>query len=89
MWEVSLYLPIELDGNLEFEVVQVLNSKFDRHRKDPLLYYMQWSGYKNIADEYSWLTVSDLNNATELVANFYQYYPNKLCPTTFSPLLLI
>jgi len=32
---------IELDGTLEFEVVQVLDSKFDRHRKDPLLYYVQ------------------------------------------------
>jgi len=64
--------PIELDGTLEFEVVQVLDSKFDRHKKDPLFYYVQWSGYKNTADEYSWLPVSDLKNATELVTNFHQ-----------------
>jgi len=37
-------------------VAQVLDSKFDKCRKDPLLYYVQWSGYENMADEYSWLT---------------------------------
>jgi len=75
--------PIELDGTLEFEVAQVLNSKFDRRRKDPLLYYVQWSGYENMADEYSWLAAPNLKNATELVANFHQCYSNKLHPTAF------
>jgi len=32
--------PIELDETLEFKVTQVLDSKFNRHRKDPLLYYI-------------------------------------------------
>jgi len=30
--------PLEIDGNLEFEVAQILDSKFDRCRKEPLLY---------------------------------------------------
>ena len=64
-------LPIELDGNLEFEVAQILDSKLDKRRKDPLLYYVQWSGYENTADENSWLTTANLKNATELVADFH------------------
>jgi len=74
---------IKLDETLEFKVVQVLDSKFDRHKKDSLLYYIQWSGYENMTDEYSWLVTSDLKNATELVANFYRHYPNKLHFTAF------
>jgi len=74
-------LPIELDGNLEFEVMQILNSKLNKHRRDPLLYYVQWSGYENTADENSWLTAANLKNATELVANFHRRYPNKPRPT--------
>jgi len=32
--------PIELDGNLEFSVAQILDSKWDRQRINPLLYYV-------------------------------------------------
>ena len=61
--------PIKLDGNLEFKVMQILNSKLDKRRKDPLFYYVQWSGYENMADKNSWLTVADLKNATEIVVS--------------------
>ena len=30
--------PIEIDGNLEFEVAHILDSKLDQQKKDPLLY---------------------------------------------------
>jgi len=33
--------PIEIDGNLEFEVAYILDSKLDRRRRDPLLYLVQ------------------------------------------------
>lgn len=69
---------IEVDGNLEFEVTQVLDSKLDKHRKDLLLYYVHWASYEGTVEEFSWLIVSDLKNATELVANFYSHNPGKL-----------
>jgi len=46
--------PIVIDGNLEFELEQVLDSKLDHQRKDPLLYYVQWAGYKGTLEEFSW-----------------------------------
>jgi len=76
--------PIKLNQTLEFKVAQVLNSKFNRHRKDPLLYYIQWSGYENTADEYSWLTTSNLKNTTELVANFHRLSLSPLPPTKWT-----
>jgi len=69
-----------VDGNLEFEVAQVLDSKLDKCKKDLLLYYVYWAGYEGTVEEFSWLTVSDLENATELVANFYSRNPGKLGP---------
>jgi len=72
--------PIELDGALEFEVAQVLDSKLDNRRSDPLMYYVRWLGYEGTAEEYSWLTAADLTNATRLVAKFHRHYPNKPGP---------
>jgi len=45
--------PIEINGSLEFEVAQILDSKLDQQRKDSLLYLVQWLGYKGTPDEYS------------------------------------
>jgi len=74
--------PIEIDGNLEFEVAHILDSKLDRRRRDPLLYLVQWSGYEGIPDEYSWTPASDLENAAELVFEFHSLYPGKPGPRT-------
>jgi len=71
---------IKVNGNLEFEVAQVLDSKLDKCRNDLLLYYIYWAGYKGTAEEFSWLTASDLKNTTELVANFHSHNPEKLGP---------
>ena len=63
---------------------QVLNSKLDKQRKDPLLYYICWAGYEGTIEEYSWLAAFDLKNASQLVADFHVCYPEKqgLSPLT-------
>jgi len=72
--------PIEIDGQLEFEVAKVLDAKVDRRRKNPLLYYVQWTGYEGSAEEYSWVPAANLTNATELVTEFHCRYPGKPGP---------
>jgi len=72
--------PIEVDGRLKFEVAQILDAKLDRRRREPLLYYVQWTGYKGSTEEYSWVLAADLANATELVAEFHRHYPKKPSP---------
>jgi len=74
--------PIEINGNLEFEVAQILDSKFDQRRRDPLLYLVQWSGYEGTPDKYSWTPASDLENAAELVSEFHSIYLGKPGPCT-------
>jgi len=41
--------------------------RLDYRRRSPLMYYIQWAGYEGTADEYSWLNMSELDNAAELV----------------------
>jgi len=76
--------PIEIAGHLKFEVAQILDSKLDKQQKDPLLYYVHWAGYEGTSEKYSWLTTSDLENATELLADFHHHHPDKpsLSPTS-------
>ena len=44
------------------------------------MYYVQQASYEGIADEYSWLNVQELDNAVELVQDFYVQHPNKPGP---------
>ena len=76
--------PIEIDGQLEFEVAKVLDAKVDCRRKNPLLYYVQWTRYEGSAEEYSWVPATDLTNATELVTEFHHRYPGKPGPKNCS-----
>jgi hypothetical protein len=79
--------PVEIDGSLEFEVEQILDSKLDRRRRVQLQYYVQWLGYKGHSDEFSWVDASDLEHANELVDAYHKKYPQKPGPDPrfFSP----
>ena len=72
--------PVEIDGDLEFEVEEILDSKLDRRRRIQLQYYVQWSGYQGQPDEFTWIDASDLEHSNELVADFHAKYPNKPGP---------
>ena len=74
--------PIEIDGSLEFEVAQILDSKLNQWRRDLLLYLVQWSGYESTPDEYSWMPATNLENTAELVSEFHSLYPGKPGPLT-------
>jgi hypothetical protein len=80
--------PVEIDGSLEYEVEEILDSKLDRRRRIQLQYYVQWAGYQGQPDEFSWIDASDLENSNELVADFHAKYPNKPGPDLrfFKPL---
>ena len=73
---------IEIDGSLEFKVAQILDSKLDWQRRDPLLYLVQWSGYEGTLDKYLWTPATNLENTAELVSEFHSLYPGKPGPLT-------
>jgi hypothetical protein len=45
--------PVEIQGELKYEMESILNSKIDKWHKCPLLYLVKWSGYKGTNEETS------------------------------------
>jgi len=72
--------PVEVDGEIEYEIDAILDTKLDRRRKCKLLYKVRWSGYEGSEDETSWLTADELSHAKELVSDFHLHYPDKPGP---------
>ena len=73
--------PIEVDGEPEYEITEILDSKLDRRRRQcPLLYLVRWAGYEGTDKETSWLVATELGHATDLVADFHKAYPDKPGP---------
>ncbi len=69
-------VPVEIKGQEEFEVQEVLDSKKIRGK---LLYLVFWRGYP--PSEATWEPAGNLVHAQDLVNRFHQRYPNKLAPS--------
>ena len=69
--------PMEIKGELEYEVMAILDSKFDWRRRVPLQYLVKWAGYEETDEETSWLSPNELGYAQELVRDFHTTYPDK------------
>ena len=68
--------PVIIDEELQYEISEVLDSKFDSCQKCKLLYLICWSGYA----EPEWLPATKLDNAKEVVSDFHANYPSKPGP---------
>ena len=71
--------PVQVDGDLEYEISQIDNSKLNLRTRSKLKYYVKWMGYEGTAKEYSWLDATDLN-APELISSFHEQNPDKFGP---------
>jgi hypothetical protein len=77
--------PLAVDGELEYEIAEVLDSKIDNRRWTcKLLYLVRWSGYEGTDEETSWVLATELEHVQEVVTDFHTRYPSK--PGPFSPL---
>jgi hypothetical protein len=72
--------PVEVEGDLEYEIAEILDSKLDRRRRCKLLYLVKWVGYEGTDEETSWLPADELTHAPDLVADFHNAYPDKPAP---------
>jgi len=73
--------PVEVDGEPEFEITEILDSKVDHQRKScKLLYLVCWSGYEGTDEETSWLLATELGNAMELLEDYHVRYLDKPGP---------
>ena len=72
--------PVEIEGEVEFEIAEILDTKLDRRRRCKLQYLVRWSGYEGTDEETSWITAEELSHAQELVQDFHNAYPHKPGP---------
>ena len=79
--------PIEIDGELEYKLCEILDSKYDLccWSTCELFYYIQWMGYEGTDKEYQWTTATNLTHADKLIEEFHQCYPTKPSPDIFAP----
>ena len=74
-------VPVEVEGELEYKIAEILDTKVDKHRHCKLLYLVKWLGYKGTDEEISWLSTDKLGHAPDLVKDFHHRYPNKPGPS--------
>jgi hypothetical protein len=71
---------MEVEGELEYEIAEILDSKLDRRCRPPLLYLVRWDGYAGTPDETQWLKAEELEHASELVEEYHAKYPDRPGP---------
>ena len=70
-----------MDGEPEYKISEILDSKIDRRcRFCQLLYLVRWAGYEGTDEETSWILTTELGHAQELLADFHAAYPDKPGP---------
>ena len=70
-----------MDGELEFEIAELLDSKVDQQQHNcKLLYLICWTRYAGTNEETSWIHAMELGNATKLVMDYHTAYPAKPSP---------
>ena len=74
--------PVDVEGELEYEIAEIVDSKIDRRHMCKLLYLVRWLGYENTDEEFSWLPTTELEHAKELISDYHSAYPDKPAPTT-------
>src|ERR1700738_260464 len=68
-------LPVEVEGELEYEVERILDSKIERRT---LKYLVDWVGCG--PKERTWEPAENVKNAHDAVADFHQAYPLRPSP---------
>jgi len=72
--------PVIIDGEPEYEISKIVDSKIDRQRACKLLYKVIWLGYEDTDNDSEWLPATKLEHAKELVNDFHLKYPAKPGP---------
>ena len=66
--------PVIIDGEPEYKISQIVDSKIDCRQACKLLYKVIWLGYEDTGDKSEWITISELSHTADLVSNFHIAY---------------
>ena len=69
--------PVIIDGEPEYEISRIVDSKINRQWACKLLYKVIWLEYEDTGDKSEWIPTSELSHAVDLVSNFHIAYPAK------------
>jgi len=72
--------PVIIDGEPEYKISKIVNSKIDHQRACKLLYKVIWLGYEDTDNNSEWLPATELEHAKELLSDFHLRYPSKPGP---------
>ena len=72
--------PVIIDGEPEYKISKIVNSKIDCWRACKLLYKIIWLGYEDTNNDSKWLLAMELEHAKELLSDFHLNYPSKPGP---------
>jgi len=72
--------PVIIDGEPEYKIFKIVDSKIDRRRACKLLYKVIWLGYENTDNNSKWLPAMELEHAKELLNDFHIKYLSKPRP---------
>src|ERR1700746_1518262 len=73
--------PIKIEGEPEYEIAEILDSKINQCcRNCKLLYLVHWLCYEGMDKETSWLLAMELGHPSNLISDFHSCYPSKLGP---------
>ena len=73
--------PVQIDGELEYEISKILDSKIDKCWKHcNIVYLIHWTGYEGTDEETSWILANELGHASEIITDFHRAYPDKPSP---------
>lgn len=73
---------VDVDGEAQFEIKAILDSKVDRRCRVKLRYYVEWLGYEGTDEQYSWIGADDIHEfAPDYVAEYHRRYPDKPGPS--------
>ena len=67
--------PVEVEGELEYEVARILDSKIERRK---LKYLIDWVGYG--PEERTWELAENVVHTTDTIADFHREYPLRPSP---------
>ncbi len=70
---------VEVNGEEQYKIAQILDFKIDLPVPCPLLYRIQWLGYEGTDKEFAWLPATEFST-DEFIEDFHCRYPEKPGP---------
>ncbi len=72
---------VEVNGEEQYKIAQILDSKLDHWFWCPLLYRIQWLGYEGTDEEFAWLLATEFS-MDDFIEDFHHCYSDKPGPLT-------